>query len=137
VATQSVVLRLPDPLYQQLKTRAEQTRRTVEDELLDVVVTAMPAPDELPPDLAEAISPLAMMDDAELWRAARSHFPAEASERLESLHLKRQREGLTEVEAQETASLVRHYERAMLVRAQAAELLKQRGHDVSSLLVAA
>jgi plasmid stability protein len=137
VATQNVMLRLPDPLYQQLKRRAEQTRRTVEDELLDVVATAMPAPDELPPDLAEAISPLAVLDDEALWREARSRLAAEASERLESLHLKRQREGLTEAEAQETSSLVRQYERAMLVRAQAAALLKQRGHDVSGLLAAA
>jgi hypothetical protein len=30
--------------------------------------------------------------------------------------------------------LVRHYERAMLVRAQAAKLLKERGYDVSTLL---
>ena len=46
-------------------------------------------------------------------------------------------EGLTETEAEETASLVRQYERAMLVRAQAVALLKQRGHDISGLLAAA
>jgi len=33
------------------------------------------------------------------------------------------------------AALVRHYERTMLVRAQAAALLKQRGHDVRDLVV--
>jgi hypothetical protein len=52
---------------------------------------------------------------------------------MENLHLKRQREGLTEVEAQSLVGLVRQYERAMLVRAQATVLLKQRGHDVSEL----
>jgi len=136
VTTQSVTLQLPAPLYRQLERRAEQTQRTVEAELLDVVATAVAA-DELPPDLAEAITPLAMLDDEVLWRAAQSRLPAEDAEQLESLHLKRQREGLTKAEADEAASLVRRYERAMLVRAEAAALLKQRGHDVSALLAAA
>ncbi|WP_437682172.1 hypothetical protein [Sorangium sp. So ce131] len=137
MATQSVTLRLPDPLYQQLKRRAEQARRTVEDELLDVVTMAMPVADELSPDLAEAVSPLATLDDDGLWDAARSRLPPRAAEQLEELHLKRQREGLTEAEEQEAASLARQYERAMLVRAQAAALLKQRGHDISCLLTTA
>jgi hypothetical protein len=46
-------------------------------------------------------------------------------------------QGLTEAEVQEAATLLRQYERVMLVRAHAAALLKQRGHDVSSLLTAA
>ena len=96
----------------------------------------MPIADELPPDLAEAISPLALLDDEALWRAARSHLPAEASSQMEKLHLKRQREGLSEAEQQTLAGLVRQYERAMLVRAQAAALLKQRGYDVSELIAA-
>jgi hypothetical protein len=53
---------------------------------------------------------------------------------LEALHLKRQREGLTESETETLARLVRQYERAMLVRAQAAALLKQRGYDVAELI---
>jgi hypothetical protein len=53
---------------------------------------------------------------------------------LEELHLKRQREGLTEGEEQTAAALLRQYERALLVRAQAAALLHQRGHKVEELL---
>jgi len=48
------------------------------------------------------------------------------------LHLKRQREGLTATEAAEAAGLTRQYERVMLVRARAAALLRERGHDVTS-----
>ena len=134
MAVQSITLNLPSALYNRLKRRAEQTRRTVEAELLEVVATAVPIADELPPDLAEAISPLALLDDEALWRAARSHLPAEAASQMEELHLKRQREGLSEAEQQTLAGLVRQYERAMLVRAQAAALLKQRGYDVSELI---
>ena len=75
-------------------------------------------------------------NDEALWLVARSRLAEEAAAHLEELHLKRQREGLTEAEALTLAGLVRQYERAMLVRAQAAALLRQRGHDVSELLAA-
>jgi hypothetical protein len=134
MAVHPVTLELPSELYSRVKQRAEQTQRSVEAELLDVLASAIPASDDLPADLAEALAPLAVLDDAALWRAARSHLPATSAARLEALHLKRQSEGLTETEAADAARLVRQYERAMLVRARAAALLKQRGHDVSSLL---
>lgn len=137
MTVQSVTLHLPNPLYERLKRRAEQAHRSVEAELLEVVATAVPVADDLPADLAEAISPLALLDDEALWRAARSHFPEEAAAQMEQLHLKRQREGLTRSEAETRATLVRQYERAMLVRAQAAALLKERGYDVSELLAGA
>ena len=130
---QPVTLNLPSHLYNRLKRRAEQAHRTVEAELLEVVASAVPVADELPADLNEAISPLGLLNDEALWRAARSYLPAEAAAQMENLHLKRQREGLTGAEAQTLAGLVRQYERAMLVRAQAAALLKQRGHNVSEL----
>jgi len=134
LATQTVTLNVPDALYTRLKQRAEQTHRSVEDELLEVVAVAVPVVDDLPADLADAISPLSVLNDDALWRAARSHLPVEAATRIEDLHLKRQREGLTDAEAQTLAALIRRYEKAMLVRAQAAMILSQRGHDVSSLL---
>lgn len=136
MSTQTLTLQLPDILYRQLKARAAQTQRTVEDEALDVLVAAVPVADTLSAELDAAISALAVLDDGALWRAARSNMSASDAEELEELHFKRQREGLTEAEAQRASALVRHYERTMLVRAQAAALLKQRGHDVASLLAA-
>jgi predicted transcriptional regulator len=137
MAVQAVTLHLPSPLYERLKRWAEQTHRSVEAELLEVVAAAVPVADDLPVDLAQVISPLALLDDEALWRAARSHLPAEAVAQMEQLHLKRQRQGLTGSEAEALAGLVRHYERAMLVRAQAAALLKERGYDVAELLAGA
>lgn len=130
---QPVTLNLPGHLYNRLKHRAERAHRTVEAELLAVVASAVPVGNELPADLNEAISPLTLLDDEALWRAARSHLLLEAATQMEDLHLKRQREGLNETETQTLAGLVRQYERAMLVRAQAVALLKQRGHDISEL----
>ena len=130
----AVTLQVPSLLYEQLKRRTEQTDRTVEAELLDIVATAMPVSEDLPADLADAIDPLELLDDEALWRAARCSLPAEAATQMEDLHLKRQREGLTDAETKALDGLVRQYERTMLVRAQAAALLKERGHDVSQLL---
>ncbi len=129
-----VTLNLPDPLYEQLRRRAEQTERTVEAELLEVVASAVPAAGELPADLAEALAPLDLLDDDALWRAARSRLPEPAAERLADLHAQQQRAGLSPAQADELAALVHQYEQAMLVRARAAAILGQRGHDVSSLL---
>jgi len=52
-------------------------------------------------------------------------------ERLEALHGKQQREGLSAEELQEEQALLELYRETLLVRAQAALLLKQRGYDVS------
>jgi hypothetical protein len=79
MAVQAVTLHLPSPLYERLKQWAEQTHRNVEAELLEVVAAAVPVADDLPVDLAQVISPLALLDDEALWRAARSHLPAEAA----------------------------------------------------------
>ena len=134
MAAHSVTLRLPVPIYERYRQRAEETHRSVEAELLDAVTTAAPEEERLPQDLADAIQDLESLDDDALWRAARQTFPPEASSRLEALHHKRQDEGLTAAEQEMAAQLVRQYERTMLVRAHAAKLLKQRGHDISGLV---
>ncbi len=134
MSAHAVTLELPSSLYRQYQQRAEETRRSIEAELLDAVAAAAPETEKLPQDLADAVSELEILDDEELWRAARSTFSAEESSRLEALHFKRQDEGLTEVEQGQASRLVRRYERVMLVRAHAAKLLKERGHDISGLV---
>jgi plasmid stability protein len=134
MTTHAVTLNVPTPLYDSLKRRAERANRPVEAEVLDVLSAAVPATEQLPADLAAALAPLSLLDNESLWRAARSSLASEVAAQLEELHLKQQREGLTGAEAQTLAGLVKQYERAMLIRAQAAALLKQRGHDVSGLL---
>jgi plasmid stability protein len=136
MSSQTVTLELPEPLYEQLQARAARRQRTVADEVLDVLTGASPATEALPDDLEQAIAQLVFLEDGALWQAGRSKMASDDVERLSELNAKRQREGITEAEQQESELLVRQYERSMLVRAQAAALLKQRGHDVSSLLAA-
>ena len=86
MTVQSVTVNVPSALYDRLERRAVQTHRTVEDVLLDVLATAVPVADELPPNLAAALSPLPLLDDAALWRAARSHLPTEVAAEREAPH---------------------------------------------------
>jgi plasmid stability protein len=134
MTSQLVTLELPTPLYERLRDRAALARRSVEAEARETLASAIQESDALPADLEAAIAPLTLLSDAELWQAGRTRLPQDAVEQLESLHLKRQREGLTEAEVAITDALIHQYERVMLIRAQAAALLKQRGHDVSALL---
>jgi len=135
MATQTLTLNVPENLFTCLKQRADRSNRSVEAEMLEVLASAVPLAEEFPADLTEALEPLALLDDAALWEAARHRLAPEVAAQLDQLHVKQQREGLTEGERQTLAALVRHYERSMLVRAQAAALLKQRGHDVRDLII--
>jgi len=133
MALETVTVRLPDVLYRKIEQRARRMQRSVEDELVAVVAEALPALEELPADISDELDQLTFLSDEELWEVARTALPPEDSERMQALLLKRQREGLTPEEQQEAERLLHHYDRIMLVRARAAVLLKERGHDISTL----
>jgi hypothetical protein len=100
------------------------------------VISLSDIDEELSPELEEAVASLALLDDEALWRAARNRVPEDAVAGLEGLNRKRQAEGLSSSEAEQQAALVRQHERTLLIRAEAAALLRERGHDVSSLVPA-
>lgn len=129
-----ITLNVPDSLYRRLKERAQETKRSVEDELMDVLVTAVPPDEELPYDLAEAVAALSPLDDTVLWDIARSRLSPEISAELESLNWKQQAEGLSSDEKNRQEALIRQYEKTMLTRARAAVLLKERGYNISELM---
>ena len=131
---QAVTVTLPEPLYERLARRAKKSRRSVEAELVDAVAVLPDEPDELPADMIEAIAALHLLRDDDLWRAARQSLAPEKAAEIESLHIKRQREGLSASESETLTRLMQEYTRTMLVRSRSAALLKQRGHDVSGLV---
>ena len=130
----AITLQLPETLYQRLRQRSEWTHRSLETEALDAVAAGVSADDELSPELMKAVEALESLNDDELWRLGREAMSREASEELEALHFKQREEGLSPSEDAARARLIHEYERTMLIRAQAAKLLKDRGHDVSGLL---
>ena len=131
---QAITLHLPPDLYDLFRRRAQETHRSVETEILEVVSSAAPRSEELPTEIAQALEDLKQLDDPALWKAARERFPKDAAARLEKLNLKQQREGLDPEEVQAQAQLLEGSDRVMVLRSEAAWLLKQRGHDVSVLI---
>ncbi|HEV8580883.1 MAG TPA: hypothetical protein VGX68_17595 [Thermoanaerobaculia bacterium] len=84
--------------------------------------------------MAKPIADLQLLNDEELWRAVQNPLAEDARAQLETLNFKQQREGLTPAEKEALEQLVHQYDQAVLLRAEAARLLKERGHDVSKIL---
>ena len=128
-------INIPDELYQRLKQRAEEHHRSVEAQLLKTLSAGfIVEEEELPADLAAALTALETADDKALWQAARSHVPLEMAEAVQKLRAKQRRTGLTSTEQRKLDDLLHQYDLTMLLRAKAAVLLKQHGYDVDVLL---
>jgi plasmid stability protein len=125
---QTLIVNVPSELYVRIKKRADEAHRSVEDEAVVLLQATVPT------DLDQSLASLQLLDNAGLEKAARSRLADDVGAELETLHFKQQREGLSTTESTRCAELVRALERAMLVRANAAVLLKQRGVDVSHLV---
>jgi hypothetical protein len=125
---QEVTLKLPDALYEQVKRAADKAHRSLDDVLLDAVAAVAVMASR---DVQSALAQMAYLNEAALLQAARATVPAEQRERLAELHDKQQREGLLPEEEAEEQALLALYDETLLVRAQAAVLLKRRGYDVS------
>jgi predicted NAD/FAD-dependent oxidoreductase len=72
MSAQSVTITLPAPYYHQLEKRAAQKRHTLEQELLDVVAQSTPTAIMPPTELDEVVESLELLNDDELWQAARA-----------------------------------------------------------------
>lgn len=136
MAAHAVTLRIPAPLYNHFQSRAERAHRSLEAELLDAVATVAADEEELSGDVAKAIGDLEFLTDEELWCAARNRLSDAARSQLEALNFKQQREKLTPADKETLEQLVHQYDQAVLLRAEAVRLLKERGHDVAKLLTA-
>jgi hypothetical protein len=130
---QAITLNLPETVYEQIRRAAEKAQRPVNEVLVEAVTAVAPVIGIAPENLRTALAQMAYLNDAALWQAARATMTAEQRERLAVLHDKQQREGLTAEEQAEEQTLLALYRETLLVRAQAAVLLKQRGYDVSDL----
>lgn len=131
MSIQQITLTLPDALYEQLKAAAERSRRSLDEVLVEVVAALAPVLGTASKGVRSSLVQMAYLNDAALWQAARSTMVPEQRARLEALHEQQQRSGLDDAERAEEQALLDLYDETLLVRAQAAVLLKQRGYDVS------
>ena len=133
---QPVTVRLPDQLYERVRQRAQARNRSLESELIQVVQTGLDIDDEehdIASEIESELTQLPFLADDDLWRAAQLTIPVATSERMEELLWKSKAEGLTHAEREEAERLQFLGQRVMLIRAEAAVLLKNRGFDISIL----
>jgi hypothetical protein len=118
-------------VYDQIQQAAQKRKRPLQQLLVEAVTAVAPVIDTASMALRSALAQMAYLNDAALWQAARTSMLLEQRERLELLHHKAQKEGLTQEEEEEEEALLKLYRETLLVRAQAAVLLSQRQYDVS------
>lgn len=130
---QQITILLPERLYQQVEKLSQAKQRSVAEEVVAVVSSALPDQEEIHASLKAELAQLDQLSDEELWQAARVTAPVEKTGRMQILLDKQQLEGLTAIEREEAELLAYYFDRIMLVRARASVLLKTRGHDITSL----
>ena len=123
-------LRLSPGTQAALKARAAAHARSLEDEARALLEEALAAGSAAGNDQGQ----LSVLDDAQLQQVAAQRVPVELSERMQVLVERQQREGLSLEEAAEALRLQSYAQRTMRLRAEAASLLKRRGHEVDGLL---
>jgi len=131
MGVQAITLNLPRTVYERIRQAAEKVQRPVDEVLVEAVTAVAPVMDTTSERLRTTLAQMAYLNDAALWQVARATMPAEQRERLEVLHHQQQCQELMAEERAEEQALLALYRETLLIRAQAAVLLKQRGYDVS------
>ncbi len=126
-----VTLQVPEAIFKQFKKVAEQTQRSVDQLMIEAISAAAPGMPLPVSHLRSDLAQMALLNDAALWQAARATLAPTQQQRLERLHHQQRNGNLTEEQRQEMELLETLYQDTILVRAQAAALLKQRQYDVS------
>jgi hypothetical protein len=135
---QTLILNIPDDLYQDWKQQAESNNRSVEDAVVDLMATSRPKPiskDRINPELLKKLEAMEKWDSERLKQVLAKTFSSRKSNRSQNLAFKRGREGLTEEEQAEVKQIIGEQHEFMLFRGKAMSLLAKRGVDVESLLV--
>lgn len=127
---QPITVHVPQGVYERIRRAAEKRHRSIDEMVIEAISAAAPALDAPQDDMRGALAQMTYLNDAALWQAGRATMPPSMRTRLETLHHKQSDEGLTDLEQTEVERLEQLYRDTLLVRAQAAVLLKQRHYDV-------
>jgi hypothetical protein len=133
----TITVAVPQETFEPFRERAEQAQRSVEEAVLEAMRAALTDGTSTTEERQPVLAALALLDTAALWQIVRRGAETEDVLVLAALNEKRQREGLTPAEERAVRELIRHHDRAVLLRAKALALLRQRGEDVSALVAGA
>lgn len=127
----TVTMQLPENLYLRLQQTAQATKQSFEAILLRALqVGSPPAWESAPAEFQADLAALDRLDDAALWRMARTRATAAQMERYQTLLDKNANNALSAEERAELAQLRAEFDRQMLRKVHAAALLQWRGHQI-------
>lgn len=129
----AITVRLPARAVEQLERAAREQHRSVPDMVRDMVLQDLPRLPALPPDVEAELSAFSGLSDDVLLLLARSTLTEEQQSELAELNQQAQRRSLSESERIRQQELGDAYDRMLVRRAEAAAVLKSRGHDLSDL----
>ena len=129
--TQRLVLDLPAEVFAKLEHAAAEQQRSVEDEALYLLGRAAPEDDHLPATLQAELAGMTAWSDQRLWDALQATIDRRTLGAWRRLLAQRARAPLSAAEEQRLDRLEERMQRHTLLRAEAALLLHERGHDVA------
>lgn len=127
----SITLALPDDLSAKVWSIAKDKNQSVEQVLLDYLKSVSESLPALEPNEQEELDALVHLSDDTLWTIARDHLSDAVQARAHTLMQKNNTSVLTNDEQDELDNLVARADQLMLRKAEAATILRQRGHDFS------
>ncbi len=134
-ASHSMTVAVPLETYEPFRRQAERARQSVEEAVVQAMRAALATTEASAASERQAmLAALETLDTAALWQIVNRGAETEDVLLLVALNEKRQRQGLSEVEEAAAQALIRQHDRAVLLRAKALAVLRQRGEDVGGLV---
>lgn len=127
-----LTVELPDEALKHLEEVAREQDQSIQEVVQQLLLREINGLPRLADEVEAELTAFAHLSDEVLWLLARSTFPSAEQTRLTTLNDKSQREGLSKIEISERDELLEHYNRSILRRARAAEVLLERGYDLSN-----
>ena len=121
MSLQAVTLQLPESIYTSARRTAQVVKRPLEEILVTVLRSSLPALDGLSHEIATQLTALESLDNERLSQAARSILSPSQQRRLSTLLRKNQASKLTAREAEALDKLISEAE--LLMRANHARML--------------
>lgn len=124
----TVLITLPEVLYERVRISAEASARPVEDVLSQFIATSYPIlDDDLPPEMRSEFAGWLLLSDANLWEIAKSRLEEAKQNALEALIERQKQRQLIDAEQRQLEQLLRESQELLLRKAEAQRLLAQRG----------
>jgi hypothetical protein len=131
-----IQVELPSETFERLEEVARQQRRSVDEIVRAMILQELPELPPLPHALETELEAFGHLSDDVLWLLAKNTLsPSQQAELAELNELSQQRD-LTSVEQGRQQTLLALYHQVLVRRAQAAVILKARGHDLDELTAA-